>query len=83
MSFSKLPPGATGSITPFQLSIPQESIDELKTLLSVSKVAEKTYENSSAKEYHGITRDWLLGALKEWKENYDWSVPFSSPSPLR
>ncbi|KAL9616566.1 MAG: hypothetical protein Q9160_008569 [Pyrenula sp. 1 TL-2023] len=77
MPFSTLPPSANASastITPFTLSTPQSSLDELKTLLNVSKVAPQTYENSFAKkeESYGVTREWMLGALGEWRGGYDW-----------
>lgn len=72
MSFTKFQSNATLSPTPFQISIPQESIDELKTLLKLSKVAKPTFENVQTEKNYGVTREWIVNTTRFWADGFDW-----------
>lgn len=74
--FDTLPAGATGTIEPFQLHVPDSDLADFHTLLNLSKLGPETWENSSAsrdrgKDY-GITRDWLATAKDTWLNSFDW-----------
>lgn len=74
MSFSDLPTGASASIKPFKISTPQETLDELNTLVKLSKIAPLTYESKHAdakKDKFGISHEWLTNAREEWLK-MDW-----------
>ncbi|GES57515.1 epoxide hydrolase [Aspergillus terreus] len=71
-NFSKLPSAATINPTPFKVSIPQEQLDELQTLLKLSKIAPPTYENTRPTRQYGITSDWLTTIRKQWQNDFDW-----------
>ena len=61
-------------ITPFTVHIPDDSLDQLDTLLSITPIAESTYENSlpNGDRKFGMRRDWLTKAVEEWKTTFDW-----------
>ncbi|EIW66985.1 hypothetical protein M231_03918 [Tremella mesenterica] len=58
-------------LEPFKVSIPQEDIDDLISLVRAGRIAKKTYENTQTEENFGITRDWLMHARDQWLE-FDW-----------
>ncbi|KAJ5161109.1 Isopenicillin N synthase [Penicillium capsulatum] len=70
--FSTLPATATGSPTPFEVSIPKTQLDELETLIKLSKIAPPTYENTQADRRYGVTRDWLTAMREQWLTSYKW-----------
>ncbi|KAF9892940.1 hypothetical protein FE257_000532 [Aspergillus nanangensis] len=72
LPFSKLPSAATISPKPFQVSIPQEQLDDLQTLLKLSRIAPPTYENSQPDRRFGITSEWLTAMREQWKSSFDW-----------
>ncbi|KAJ7126248.1 Alpha/Beta hydrolase protein [Mycena epipterygia] len=69
--FTRLPAGATIRPEPFKVAIPQSDVDELATLLKLSKLAPATYENLHPDRKYGITTGWMEHAKKEW-ETFDW-----------
>jgi microsomal epoxide hydrolase len=58
--------------TPFEVDIPQVELEELKTLLKLSRLGPETFENKQQDGQFGITRDWLANAKAEWEETFDW-----------
>ncbi|WVW79125.1 hypothetical protein I302_101090 [Kwoniella bestiolae CBS 10118] len=73
MPYSTPPFSPTISLEPFTLSIPDNDLDELKTLIRLSRLPKKTYENTHAEEKgFGVGREWLEGTKKYWLEGYDW-----------
>lgn len=70
---TNFPPGATLQPSPFKINIPESSIEELKTLLRLSRLPPKTYENQSASELgeFGVGMKWIKSTKEEW-EKWDW-----------
>lgn len=73
-TFARLPHPVAGEahIKPFQIAIPQHEIDALHLLLDNCPIAEANWENSQDDGCFGVTREWLLKAVKEWRSNYKW-----------
>ncbi|CAF3994402.1 unnamed protein product [Adineta steineri] len=70
--FTNLPRSATVQPTPFKVSIPQSNLDELKTLIQLSKVAPLTYEGSQEDRKYGVTNKWIREAKEKWEKDFDW-----------
>jgi microsomal epoxide hydrolase len=73
-AFTNLPRSATIQPTPFKVSIPQATLDELKTLVKLSKVAPPTYEGSQEDRKYGVTNKWVREAKETWEKDFDWCV---------
>jgi Epoxide hydrolase N terminus len=76
-SFATLPPTADNdAIKPFKVSIPESDLQEMKTLIKLSKVAVPSFENTHTGEenehYYGIDREFIVKAKKVWEGEYDW-----------
>lgn len=69
------PTKATLKLSPFTINIPEETLQEFKTLLKLSKLPPPTYEGT--KEEFGVTREWMAHAKEEW-EKFDWYPTFPS-----
>lgn len=78
MSYSTPPHSPTIPIKPFTYSVPDNELDELKTLLKSSRLTKKGYENSTKEIYLGVKRDWVEEARRYWLGEYDWYVLASS-----
>jgi microsomal epoxide hydrolase len=67
-------------VIPFTVHISEDSLIQLDTLLSITPIAEPTYETSlpDGKRKFGMRRDWLTKAVEEWKTTFDWWVPIGS-----
>lgn len=77
MSFSTLPQTATlsPSPTPFQISIPDKAIEELKTLLKLSRLAKETFENlqgEKGERSFGVGKEWVAEMKGIWEEGFEW-----------
>ena len=70
--FGNLPQDARGDFRPFVVDTPQTEIDALKTLLGLSRVGPKTYENSMSDRRLGLQLEWLQQAVKQWSGHFDW-----------
>ena len=70
-TFGTVPASTRSKPTPFEVNVPQEQLDEFKTLLKLSKLGPETYENKKEDGQYGITRYWLAKAKAEW-ETFDW-----------
>lgn len=75
-SFADLPSNAILKPQPFRAHVSDESLNDFKQLLKLSKIGPKTYENSIAdvKDFtsFGISRDWLAETKAYWETEYDW-----------
>ena len=60
----------------FNAHVSDSELEDFKTLMKVSRIGPKTYENQIAdvKDFtsFGITRQWLEDAKTHWVESYDW-----------
>jgi hypothetical protein len=74
MSFDNVPSNATLTCEPFEVSVPQQKLDDLATLLRLCPLAPLNHENAQEETY-GVSRKWMEEALKFWKEDFDWYVP--------
>ena len=72
--FAELPAGATGTIKPFEIAIPQDDINQFQTALKYSRIASLNYENAREDGEYGISRKWLEEAKNKWQHEFDWSV---------
>jgi microsomal epoxide hydrolase len=72
MDFARLPTGAADRFCPFQVHVPNEDIEHLSSLLSLSRLGRKTYESSFADRRLGLDRSWLEQAVNTWKTTFDW-----------
>ncbi|KAK4503298.1 hypothetical protein PRZ48_006726 [Zasmidium cellare] len=72
--FGSLPPKTTSNIKPFQLAIPETEVNDMKSLLKLSRLAGPVYENSlpGGKSHLGVRRDWLADAKRVWENDFDW-----------
>jgi microsomal epoxide hydrolase len=71
LKFATIPSGVKVQPKPFTISIPDEQIEELKTLVRLSKTAPPTYEGSQEDGRLGVPSSWLANAKEEWKK-FDW-----------
>ena len=72
-AWAKLPFEPSIPIKPFTLDIPRKDIEELQTLIKLSRFVPKSYENSQADGRYGVTHDWMTKAVDVWKNSYNWS----------
>ncbi|KAH6664192.1 Alpha/Beta hydrolase protein [Halenospora varia] len=70
--FSTIPPGASVTPTPFTVDVAEEALDELNTLVKLSKISKPTYENTTSDAYFGVTREWIENAVSTWKNDFSW-----------
>ena len=71
MTFSSLPTDTQGAVGPFTIKTPQVVLDELKSLVKLSKIASATFENSQKDGKWGLDREWMLNIKDKWVE-FDW-----------
>ena len=72
--YEELPYGAPTSIKPFEVAIPQESLDKLQKLLEYAPIGALTFESSQEDRRYGISRKWLEEAKDYWEKTFDWSA---------
>lgn len=74
-SYDTIPKSAKVQPTKFTVSVPEEKLQQMKQLISLSPIGPETYENlqeSRDLNNFGISRKWLENAKAEWEEKYDW-----------
>ena len=69
--FGILPERAV-NVKPFTISVPDEELSALRSLLEISKVAAPSFENSQEDRRYGVSRDWMLHAKGHWLNKFDW-----------
>lgn len=67
-----LPSNATLKVLPFKVNIADSCVEELKTLLKLSKLPPPTYEGTQTNM--GVTRQWVADTKEKWENEFDWSV---------
>lgn len=70
--FSKIPPKASNSPSPFTVAVPETELLEFRTLLKLSKIAAPTYESLQDDSKLGITHTWISEAKEYWLNKFDW-----------
>jgi microsomal epoxide hydrolase len=71
MPFSTVPNGAKNAIKPFTVSVPQQTLDDMRTLLTVSRIALPSYENTQSEQEYGVSRKWMESIKEKWID-FDW-----------
>ncbi|EPE36539.1 alpha/beta-Hydrolase [Glarea lozoyensis ATCC 20868] len=71
-TFATFPANTLIDPVPFKLGIHDTAIEELQTLLKITKLAKPTYENTTKDANYGVSRDWLEEAVRFWREDFDW-----------
>ncbi|KAJ5711694.1 hypothetical protein N7488_005850 [Penicillium malachiteum] len=74
LPFSTLPSTARIIPAPFTVSVPKQQLDDLETLIRLSKLAPHTYENSQLDSKYGVTTDWLVTMRDLWLRSYKWKA---------
>lgn len=72
--YSTLPATAKIAPTPYKISVPKNELDELETLIKLSKLAPHTYENSLVDARYGVTTSWLVTMKDLWLRSYKWYI---------
>lgn len=58
---------------PFQVSVSEEALSEVKQLLKLAKIGPATLENTTkASPAYGVSRAWTEDAREYWMSKYDW-----------
>ncbi|KAH7032121.1 Alpha/Beta hydrolase protein [Macrophomina phaseolina] len=73
-SYDAIPNGAKSQPTKYMVSIPEEKVQQMKQLITLSPIGPETWENlqeSRDLREFGISRNWLNSAKAEW-EKYNW-----------
>lgn len=73
-AFGKLPSSANRNIIrPFEINIPTDVVQRMRTLIELAPIADLCYENSqSATRQYGVTHDWLASMKEKWLHHFDW-----------
>jgi microsomal epoxide hydrolase len=71
LKFATIPTGVKVHPKSFTVSIPDEQLEELQTLVRLSKTAPPIYEGSQEDGRLGVPSSWLANATEEWKM-FDW-----------
>ncbi|QKD61528.2 Alpha/Beta hydrolase protein [Fusarium oxysporum Fo47] len=69
--YAKIPSGAKVQPTPFQVSITDDRVDELKQLVKLGRVGPPTYESTQKEHNYGVSHQWLTDAKAAWID-FDW-----------
>ncbi|KAF5720915.1 microsomal epoxide hydrolase [Fusarium globosum] len=69
--FAKLPVGAQLQPTPYQVSIADDNVDELKQLVKLGRVGPPTYESTQNEHNYGVGHQWLTDAKAAWID-FNW-----------
>ncbi|KAF4313285.1 Alpha/beta hydrolase fold-1 [Botryosphaeria dothidea] len=72
--FAKPPhPISSGAaLSQFNVAIPEEDVQNLKTLLKILPIAAANYENSQNDRRFGSPRQWLVESVAYWQNKFDW-----------
>jgi len=70
--FGDLPPDAQGSFRSFNVDVSSTDLEDLKTLLRLSKLPPPIYENSLPNRRLGVQLEWMKHAVDFWSNNFDW-----------
>jgi hypothetical protein len=68
MPYDKLPHEPTIPLRTFEVSIPQDVVDDLQTRLRNTRPFKRTFENSRKDEYFGVNLGYMEEALRIWRD---------------
>jgi len=71
-AFGVLPPNARITPEDFTVAFPQTELDDLRSLITASRVGPETFEGLQQDRKYGITTQWLRDAKTTWLEEFDW-----------
>jgi len=69
--FGTVPYGARKIPEPFTLRVPDQDLEEFRTLLKLSKIGPETFYNRHEDGQFGVSRKWLAEAKDAWLQS-DW-----------
>ena len=72
LDFSNIPTGATGAFKRFEVSVSDEVLENLQTLLRLFPIAGATYESTRPERSLGVTHKWLSDAVHTWQHSFNW-----------
>lgn len=72
LQYAQIPATAPKKPSPFKASIPQEQLDDLNTLLKLSKIPSPTFESLQEDRRFGVSHSWVTNAKKHWIDEYSW-----------
>jgi len=81
--FGDLPPDAHGTFHPFEVHVSDTELEDLKTLLRLSKLPPPIYENSLPDRRLGVQLEWMKHAVDFWSNSFDWYASSSSDGCLK
>jgi microsomal epoxide hydrolase len=70
--FGTVPSNARITPEDFTIAFPQTELDDLRSLISASRVGPETFEGLQQDRKYGITTKWLRDAKMTWLEGFDW-----------
>ena len=72
--YRTIPHTALNKSRPFRISIPESDIQDLRTLLKLSKIPAPTYESLQEDGRFGVSHKWLTETKKYWEDQLNWQV---------
>ncbi|KAH8695276.1 Alpha/Beta hydrolase protein [Talaromyces proteolyticus] len=71
-SYDQLPHGSSLDISRFSVKVPEIDLNDLRTLLRLSKLGPKTYENMRSDGKYGVSYEWMSNAKAYWQNSFNW-----------
>jgi microsomal epoxide hydrolase len=71
-SFASIPKSAILHPVPFHVEVPEAKLDQLKLLLTLSRIAPATFEGRQEDGKYGVSVKWLTQAKEYWENGFDW-----------
>ena len=62
------------SIRPYNVSIPDEVVQNMRQILQLSRLPRDTFENTQTDRRYGVPLSWISNAKREWETNFDWYI---------
>lgn len=70
--YGNVPLAASKAPEPFNITIPEDKLRELNTLLKLSKIPAPTYESLQEDGRYGISHKWITDTKAYWEDQFDW-----------
>lgn len=72
MAFGSVSAGCTLKLQPYKVDVEPIAVQDLQTLLKLSRLGPSTYENSADARF-GVTMEWMSKAKQHWEgAGFDW-----------
>ena len=81
-TFASFPHDPTIPVRPFTVQTKASELDDLRQLISVSRIASPIFENTQTSQYFGLTREWIIHTRDYWLNQFNWWVERLSPKPI-